>query len=500
MADKGDANHNIVAGVDLGSNSFHMVVARHEGGHVSLIDKHRERVRLAAGLGENKRLSKEARKRALACLERFGERLRGIPPEKVRVVGTNTLRKASNGKAFLARAEEALGHRIEIVSGREEARLVYLGVFQTTNDEGGRRLVVDIGGGSTELIIGEGIDTEIRDSLFMGCVGYTGAHFTEDKITQDAWETAELSARLELQAIKRQYRDKGWDRCYGSSGTVHAVAEILRENGWGKGEITQKGIKKLRNTILDAGQVSPKDIPGLSPDRAPVLIGGLAILSAIFKSLRIEEMVPAKGALREGLLFDLLGRLSHEDVRQRSVDNVALRYGVDQSQAHRVAETALYLFDQVAKNWQLKKSKGREFLAWAAQVHEVGLSVSFTGYHRHSAYLLANNDMPGFSRSGQSLLALLVEAHRRKFPKAKLRETFPEEIDFVSRICVLFRLAVLFHRSRSPNPLPQLDVSAKGDELSVAIDANWLEAHPLTHLDLERERNNFDSLGLSLRF
>lgn len=491
---------DMVAGVDLGSNSFHMVVARNENGHISLIDRHRERVRLAAGLERDKRLSKEARKRALTCLERFGERLRGIPAEKVRAVGTNTLRKASNGKAFLALAEQALGHRIEIVSGREEARLVYLGVFHTTSDQGGRRLVVDIGGGSTELIIGKGIDTEVRDSLFMGCVGYTGAYFVNEKITQDAWQKAELGARLELQAIKRQYRDRGWEHCYGSSGTVHAVAQVLRLNGWGEGDITLKGIKRLRNAILDAGQVSAKAVPGLNPDRAPVLIGGLAILSAVFKSLRIQSMVPAKGALREGLLFDLLGRLSHEDVRQRSVDSLAQRYAVDRSHANRVAETALRLFDQVAKSWQLSGSDGRIFLRWAAELHEIGLSVSFTGYHRHSAYLLANNDMPGFSRSEQALLALLVQAHRRKIPSAQIKESFPNESDTVSGLCVLLRLAVLFHRSRSRNPLPEIGATAKGNELSLEIAERWLKAHPLSLLDLNREQERVASHGISLRF
>jgi exopolyphosphatase/guanosine-5'-triphosphate,3'-diphosphate pyrophosphatase len=487
-----------VAGVDLGSNSFHMIVARVDSGELQLVDRVRERVRLASGLDAKRNLSAEAMERALACLTRFGERLRELPLGAVRAAGTNTLRQAKNSGEFLERARLALGHPIEIVAGREEARLIYLGVSHSVPLEPGNRLVIDIGGGSTECILGEGFEPVATESLFMGCVSWSSRFFGKGAIDRDAFRQAETAAMLELQSFARRYRSLTWQASYGSSGTVLAIAELLEKSGWWERGITRKGLKKLRAALCDAGQLARLALPGLDPERAAVLPGGLSILMAAFKSLGIESMTPASGALREGLLYDLLGRIRHEDVRERSIKSLAARSRVDLEQASRVERTALHCLDQAAPSWGLDRGEAGKYLGWAARLHEIGLDISHTGYHKHGAYIIENADMPGFSRNEQQLLAAIVHAHRRKLQPETFTPIPADQRDFALRTSILFRIACCLNRSRSTEPLPEFELGAAKNGVRLRFPSAWLEGAPLTRADLEEDRERLQAAGLVL--
>ncbi|MCB9897475.1 MAG: exopolyphosphatase [Planctomycetes bacterium] len=475
-----------VAALDLGSNSFHMIVAGLRGGEPVVIDRIREQVQLAAGLDEKGRLADDAKQRALECLRRFGQRLADLHASHVRAVGTNTLR-AARDRAFVEQAREALGHPIEIISGREEARLVYLGVAHTLADDRGSRLVVDIGGGSTECILGERFEALETHSLSMGCVRYSQRYFPEGVIDKESFRKAVLGARLELRTVERRFRDIGWTSAVGSSGTIRAVASVLRESGWARERITADGLRALRKALIGAGRVDALELPGLKPERAAVFPGGVAVLVAVFEAFELEEMSWSPGALREGVLYDLLGRIRHEDVRERTLRALQERYHVDRAQAARVERTALRLLSMVAEAWDLTSERARLFLGWAAQLHEVGLAVSYTHHHRHGAYLLEHSDMPGFSNDDSKLLATLVGGHRRKFVPETLAEFDDDRRLAMLRLTVLLRLAALLNRGRSPRPRPRLDLVAKKKALELRFPTGWLEAHPLTRVDLDEE-------------
>jgi exopolyphosphatase/guanosine-5'-triphosphate,3'-diphosphate pyrophosphatase len=489
----------VVAAVDLGSNSFHMVVARVEQGHVHVVDRLKERVGLAAGLDDNVELTHEAQRRALNCLARFGQRLRDMPARNVRAVGTNALRRARNVREFLARAEPVLGHAIEVIPGREEARLIYLGVAHARQDDPGRRLVVDIGGGSTECIIGRRFEPIVTDSLDMGCVTWSLRHFDQGRITRKSMERAQVAARLELRPIRRRYRRLGWSVCLGSSGTILAVEQILRQSGWSDHGVTSKGLRRLRDAMIDAGRSDRIELPGLDAERATVLPGGVAILSAVVEGLKIARMLPSSGALREGVVHDLLGRFGHEDVRNRSIRRFARRHGADAAQAARVEATAQKALRGVADDWDLNGDEQRKLLAWGAQVHEAGLSVAYSGHHRHGAYLVANSDLPGFARDDQTALATLVLGHRRKLQREAFDALPGESSRRLLRICVLLRLAVLLHRSRTDRRAPSLRLRAREDGLEARFPDGWLDRHPLTRADLDEERTLLADAGFQLR-
>jgi exopolyphosphatase / guanosine-5'-triphosphate,3'-diphosphate pyrophosphatase len=489
-----------VAGVDLGSNSFHMIVARVDEGQLHVLDRMRERVRLAAGLDNNRKLTDEAIERALACLERFGQRVRELPQGAVRAAGTNTLRQAKNGSVLLDRAKKALGHPIEIISGREEARLIYLGVSHSVPDEDGRRLVIDIGGGSTECIIGEQFDTISTESLYMGCVSYSMRYFPGGVLRKEDFKRAEISALLELQSIERRYRHLGWQSAYGSSGTILAIAEVLRANGWGDGGITRKGLKKLKKAMVEVGSVAKLQLAGLEPDRAQVLPGGVAILSAVMKAMRPEVVSPATGALREGLLYDLLGRIRHEDVRDRTIRWLSDHYSVDDEHATRVERTAWRILDQVAEPWALDPEDARHVLSWAARLHEIGLEVAHTGYHKHSAYIVEHADMPGFGRGEQQMLAAIIMAHRRKFLRDYFANLAPDQIEPALRLATIFRLAIGLNRSRSTRPLPPFEARAKKNQVSLKFPDGWLDENPLTRADLDEDAEKLKASEIALEF
>lgn len=487
-----------IAAVDLGSNSFHMSVARIAGGVPHVVDRLRSRVALAAGLDEGRNLSLEVQERALAALELFGQRLREIPAANVRAVGTSALRQARNLKPFLARAEALLGHTIEIISGHEEARLIYLGVAHDLADDRGRRLVIDIGGGSTECIVGEAFEPVRTDSLHMGCIHWSKRHFGDGHIGVKAFERAELDARLEIRPVVRIYRSLGWEHCIGSSGTILSIETILRENGWARRGIGAKGLRKLKKALLAAGHVERLELRGLQEERRAVLPGGLAILSALFAALGIREMRTSASALRDGLLYDILGRIQHEDIRERTIRSLAERYHVDQEQAARVRHTALELFDAVALPWKLDAQGDRQLLRWAAHVHEIGLSIAFSGQHAHGAYIIEHTDMPGFSRDEQRRLAALVLSHRGKLVRERIEPLVQEGLDRFLRVAALLRIAVVVNRDRSPRRVPTPEARAEKGSLSIRFPEHWLDHHPLTRADLLQERERLAAVGIHL--
>jgi len=489
---------DILAAVDLGSNSFHMVLARLHHGQLLVTDRMREMVRLAAGLDERNRLKPESREHALACLRRFGQRLSEVHADRVRVVGTNTLRKARKARAFIAQCEQALGHRVEVISGQEEARLVYLGVAHTMPVDPGVRLVVDIGGGSTELILGVGLAPVKLESLFMGCVGMTAAHFADGKLTARRFERARMQAQLELRPVRAFFADAGWDRAVGSSGTIRAAAGIAQQAGLCDSGITPAAAEAIIQAMIGAERVDRLNLPGLSAERAPVFAGGMAVLVEVLQMLGVGHMEVSEGALREGLLYDMIGRLQHEDARELSVRAMAARYHVDPMQAERVAGTADILYQQIAAACSLDEDRDRAALGWAARLHEVGLDISHTKYHRHGAYLLEHADMPGFPRAEQRLLAALVGGHRRKLEE-ELTQRLPEDWQAPARyLIVVLRLAVLLHRSRTTEPLPALALGLGAGELVLQAPAAWLDANPLTLADLHQEIEHLRAAGVRL--
>jgi len=491
---------DVLAAVDLGSNSFHLVVARYTHGQLVIIDRLREMVRLAAGVAENGRIDKDAAARALACLQRFGQRLRDMRADSVRVVGTNALRLAHRKQAFLERAREALGHPIEIISGMEEARLIYAGVAHTMPSEPGRRLVADIGGGSTELIIGEGLIPLELESLQMGCVSLSERFFRDGKISAKRIAAARMAARLELEPVQAAFKRRGWDRSAGSSGTVRAIGESIRELDPQAVVITPAGLELVIDYLVQAGHVRELKLAPLTEDRRPVFPGGIAILAEIVTGLGIKEMRIADGAMREGLLYDMVGRYTDEDARDRTVRGMQQRYHVDFAQAERVEATALNFLEQIREVWKLQGDPPADLvLKWAARLHEIGLDVSHSGYHRHGAYLLENADMPGFSREEQRLLARVVGGHRRKLALEGLEELVPPWDRNAIQLIVILRLAVLLNRGRSPAALPPLEVSATPKSLEVLFPARWLRDHPLTSADLQQEVDYLRAAGLRLR-
>ncbi|MCY4220042.1 MAG: exopolyphosphatase [Thiotrichales bacterium] len=489
-----------LAAIDLGSNSFHLVIGKVVDGHLDIVDRLREPVRLAAGLDDRKRLGREAAENALACLRRFAQRLRGMPEHAVRAVGTNTLRSARNGEVFRREAERVLGHSIEVIAGREEARLIYLGVAHALAGRGEPRLVIDIGGGSTECIIGRGFTPTHRESLYMGCVSMSRRFFPDGRIDKHSMKRAVLASRVELEPIERRYRDAGWRSAVGASGTVRAIAAIARAAGWCEHGVDRGALRRIRRALVRAGHVDAIKLRELREDRRPVLPGGVAVLSAVLDALDIEYLDVSEMALREGLLFDLIGRIRHEDVRDATVERRIERYRIDAAQGARVVVTALALHRQVAASWEIEGEDAGQMLGWAARLHEAGLFVSHHQYHKHGAYLLANGDMSGFSRQAQSMLAALVRGHRRKFPVSVFEQLDPPEACRARRLCLLLRLAVVLNRSRADAFVPGVAALAKGESLSVAFPPGWLDAHPLTRADLEQEQAYLAPAGMGLTF
>jgi len=476
----------LFAAIDLGSNSFHMLVVRKIAGCVQIMAKIKRKVRLASGLDENGVLSQAAMLRGWQCLALFSERLQGIPAENVRVVGTATLRLASNAESFLLKAESIINHHIEVISGEDEARIIYQGVAHTASG-GQRRLVIDIGGASTELIIGEGYEAREANSLNLGCVVYRERYFSDGLLNTDNFIAAEQAAMQDLAASIPRYRQLGWDACMGASGTVQAVQEVLLAQGKDE-RITLKRMESLREQLIECGRFDNLDILGLINERKPVFPSGLVILIALFKALGIKEMTTSGGALREGLVYEMLGNLRRQDVRDRTLSSLLMRYHLDQEQGKRTRKLAGELFDQVAESWKLNAHQAREILLSAAQVHELGLIIGFVDAHRHAAYILKHSPLPGFTPVQKRLLTLLVGNSQGPLHLDEINRMVGFSRRQTASLIRLLRLAILLTAQRMDMQTDTISLSAKGEQLRLTLPSYWREHHPLSEADLETER------------
>ncbi len=491
----------IVAAVDLGSNSFHMIVCSLKNGNLQTIDRLKEMVRLASGLDANNVLDESTQNRALACVERFGQRIRHFPPGSVRIVGTNTLRTAKNAGQFLIKAEQALNHPIHIISGIEEARLIYLGVAYSLSSNANLRLVMDIGGGSTEYIIGTGDTPKEKESLHMGCVSVSNAFFKDGRLSKHAFNQASLFAEQKLEPFQRKFQRNNWDEAIGASGSLRSIAKVLQANSWSNNGITRQGLEKLVAHLNQCNHINELNLPELDPERLPVFAGGVAIVHATFKSLGIEQMTVADGALREGLIQDLLGRIYNHDMRSATVQAVADRYRTDKKHAARIKQTMNVMLKQLSDNCSWANDENcAQFLDWAADLHEIGIDIAHSQYHKHSSYIIENGDLAGFSNQDQILLASIIKSHRRKYSLSNFNDLPSPWNTNAPYLTLVLRLAVLLHRNRHEHELPHFKIEIIKSKIHLQFPSAWLIQSPLTHADLIQEADYLKSAGLKLEF
>ena len=492
---------NLYAAIDLGSNSFHMLVARSEHGELRVIDRIKDMVRLAGGIDDRGRIDSETRRRALATLARFGQRIAAIPDDQIRAVGTQAFRQLNNPAAFLVVAETALGCPIDIISGREEARLVYLGVSQdmTRSDQ---RLVIDIGGGSTEIVVGESLDPKMAESIPYGCVSMSRASFNNGKLDRKRWQQAVEAVQDELLEMGHEFRRIGWQQAVGSSGTIRALeAMATARRGEASGRIALSELESLRDAMLEQERVDALDLDGLSDRRRPVIAGGAVILEAVMKSLKLDSLEVSTYALREGVLHDLLGRRSQQDPRARTVAAMANRHQCDSVQAGRVRDWATHAASRIAKSWSLTPTHF-ELLDWACQLHELGLSIAHDRHHIHGAYVVENADMAGFSRQEQQFVAALIATQRHKLEQSVIDRQPPRLHTPLRRLIALVRLAVAICRSRSDSDMPDFRLDIDGDDgntITLRLPDGWLEAHPLTARGLKFQQRQLSRIGMTLQ-
>ena len=487
-------NFSEIAAVDLGSNSFRLQLAREVDGRLVFHDSLREAVLLGAGLDKNNHLDSNAQRRAMDCLKRFSERLRGLPPQAVRAVATNTFRAAKNSSQLLKEAQAALGFPIEIISGLEEARMIFIGVSHSLPAAAYKRLVIDIGGGSTEFVIGQDFEPMTMESLYMGCVSYSLKFFPDGRITKNGFEQAEIAAAAEIQSIRSQFDSAHWQEAVGSSGTARTLGEVMRLNNLSDGAITRDGLKQLCSMLIKTKDTRKLQLPGLSADRATVLPGGLAIMIAAFNALGIERMITTSTALREGVLYELFGRMHHHDTREATVRSFMRRYHVDPKQAKRVGILAVQLLSQVSYKLSMDIDVASHYLTWAAKLQEIGISIAHSGFHKHSAYIIENADMPGFYKMEQANLSLLVRAQRLCLSKFVM----PTIDDDRCLLVMILRLAILFHRNRLDNNTPQLNLTWAENKFQLELSVDWLDDNPLTKAELMNEIAYWRQIDINL--
>jgi len=492
-------HRNLYAAVDLGSNSFHMLVARREHGELRVIDRIREMVRLGGGLDARGRLDPDTRDRALRCLAQFGQRLANIPAQQLRAVGTQTFRRMRDADGFLVVAETALGCPIDIISGREEARLVWLGVNEGTSFTNEARLVIDIGGGSTEFAAGRTIDPVFTESIQFGCVSVTRRAFGSGRITSKRWRTAVDEVASELQALAPPLAATNWRTAIGSSGTIRAVQGMIASiDDTLPTPIRLEHVERLKQALIECGRVEEVDLHGLSGKRQPVIAGGVLVLEACMKILGIDRLEVSPYALREGLLHDLVGRLEQRDPREKTVRAMAERFDPDRAQAERVRDFALCAFEQLAESFALRDIH-RELLDWTCRLHEIGLGIAHSHYQTHSAYIVAHSDMAGFTRQEQQFMAFLLRYQRRKLPEGVLDELPVRLRSGAAPLLAILRLAVALARARTDHDLPDFALESDApDHLVLALPEGWLPSRPLSKRSLELERSQLRAVGLRL--
>ncbi len=489
-----------LAAVDLGSNSFHMIVSSLTDDKLQTVDRLKETVRLAAGLNKRNVLNVATQNNAIACLERFGQRIKDFPEDCVRVVGTNTLRRAKNAEQFIHKAEQAIGHPIHVIAGIEEARLIYIGVSQSLAINGKKRFVMDIGGGSTEYIIGTGNKPKRKESLPMGCVSMNNLFFEDGKISKKSFQQAVFEAEQQLEPFIRDFHTKNWDDAVGASGSVRAIDKVLQATGWSNNGITLKGLKKLVDAICSKSHYSELDLPELSPDRCPVFPGAVAILYASFAKLGIEQMTVSDGALREGLLYDLLGRIHKRDIRSDTVAMLVNRYHTDQSHANRIKKTVSLMINKLQPDFIDNKNEIKQWLDWAADLHEIGHDIAHHQYHKHSAYIIQYGDLAGFSQQDQLILATIVRTHRKQFSKKRFNELPKPWREKAPILTILLRLAVLLNRSRLDTNLPDIKINIDRKVVELTFPADWITNSPLTLADLNNEADYLNAAKYKLVF
>ncbi len=487
-------HRKLVATLDLGSNSFHMLIARVEGDKIYRLDSLKESVRLRAALEADGSISDAGQTRALQCLERFAQRMRGLDPHYIRVVGTNTLRRAKKIRTFLERMEAILPVPVDVIGGSEEARLIYRGVAPHLPKDQRTNLVLDIGGSSTELILGVGLEPKSKESRPMGCVAYTLEYFPKLVPTKRAFNQAVLSARGELERYQREYGVGAWDRAVGASGTIKAIAQIQKQVAPDSADITREGMDRIFERLPWNKALTAESLPGLKEDRVPVFLGGFAVLYGLFQSLGIEQMQVSPYSLREGVLYDLLGRDQNEDKREETVRHLQEIYSVDRLQAERVEKAALSCFHQVEGHLTHRRDVAHQVLAWSARLHELGLVIAHTGYHKHGAYIITNGDMDGFSQVEQGLLGFLVVNHRKRLKTDLLQ--YEKQLDWP--LVFVLRLATIFNRERIDFVMPKLRIDWGKPDIRLTLEAGWLNDRPLTRYDLQIEQGYWRRIGYKL--
>ena len=470
----------LLAAIDLGSNSFRLEIGRYEHGQIQRIEYLKETVRQGSGSDENRNLSQESMVRGWECLARFAERIAGFQKSQVRVVATQTLREAKNREAFIKRGRDILGFPIEIISGSEEARLIYQGVSHLLPTYHKRRLVIDIGGRSTELVLGQNLQAHVTGSFRVGSVAWSMKYFPDGALTEQAFSKAEIAAKAVLEEALEKYPRSQWDTAYGASGTVGAVADVLQAEGWPAGEVTIEGLNWLIKQLLRAGHVDNVRQPGLKEDRRAVIGGGASVLRALMQSLDIDKLNVAQGALRQGVLFEMVERDDQAtDVRDISIQRLAQKFAVDQTQSQRVSRVALQLFNKTIENSEHEAhlvQRLKRKLSWAASMHEVGFAISHSDYHKHGAYILENADLLGFSMQELQRLGLLVLGHRGKL--RKLEADF-EEAEFIKMLIALRMAVILCHAHKNPDQSGlEFNCNEKSKQFTLEADADWIESHP----------------------
>lgn len=490
----------MVAAVDLGSNSFHMIVCSLKEGKLQTVDRLKEMVRLASGLDKKNNLDDATQAKALACLERFGQRIKHFPPGSVRIVGTNTLRTAKNAKQFIMKAEQMLGHPIHIIAGIEEARLIYQGVANSLSSNADVRFVMDIGGGSTEYIVGKGDTATLKESLNMGCVSVSNAFFKKGKISPEQFKEAVLFAERELDPIQKRFNVNFWDEAIGASGSLKAIDEVLKASQWSNNGITLEGLNKLVSHIIKCKHINELNLPALNAERLPVFLGGVAIVYATFKMLGISQMTVADGALREGLVHDLLGRIYHSDIRAETVQLLAGRFKADSVHAARINQSVQYMLQQVSLFKAEETETITQFMDWAATLHEIGQDIAHHHYHKHSAYIIENADLAGFSSQDQMVIATIVRAHRRKFELKHFEKLSAPWHKYAPIMCIILRIAVILHRNRLNIEHPDFKLVISKALIELKFPSEWLAQAPLTHADLKMEANYLKEADFKLKF
>lgn len=483
------------AAIDLGSNSFHMIIVRLNEDNIEVIDREKEMVQIARGMATNGEIDDDTQSRAIHCLHRFAERLRDIPKTQIRVVGTKTLRAARNTKTFLTAIQTAIGVPVQIISGFEEARLVYAGVANTISNGNDQRLVIDIGGGSTEFIIGRGYAPRMLESLPLGCVSFTKRFLPDNNhITANAVKRAYVAACTELDEIQKNTTTMGWELAYGTSGTIKAIAQLLKDRDGGA-VISRQGLNHLVESCIERGGLPTCDLPDL---RRQVLPAGMVILQAIFDELGLEKIHIADATLKEGLIYDTLGRISDHDMREATIKGLLTQHKIDAEQADRVKKTALHFWSKTKGSNKLAGVSRRRMLKWAALLHEVGLSISHSGSHHHGYYLLRHSDLAGFGRYEQYILANLVRSHRKKLSMSRFEGMDKAAIQAFTPLIVCLRIAVVLHRRRE-NITPMPELIEHNGSFTLRIDHAWLKQHPMTQSALEQDISYCKNIGIHLK-